>query len=64
MNIFLVGAGGLGNEILKGLALMGVSTDGQAVVTDMKIIKKPNVSTHFLCRYRRRRGEVSKSEEV
>jgi ubiquitin-activating enzyme E1 len=44
MNIFLVGAGALGCEFLKALALMGVSSDGECVVTDDDTIEVSNLS--------------------
>ena len=50
--MFLVGAGALGCEFLKNLALMGVATDGkgQVTVTDDDTIEKSNLSRQFLFR--------------
>jgi len=55
MNIFVVGAGAIGCELLKNFALMGVAcgTDpnkGMCYVTDMDIIEKSNLSRQFLFR--------------
>ena len=50
-NIFLVGAGALGCEFLKNLALMGVSCGGgKLVVTDDDTIERSNLSRQFLFR--------------
>jgi len=50
--VFVVGAGALGCEFLKNLALMGVATGprGQLVVTDDDTIEKSNLSRQFLFR--------------
>jgi len=62
LNVFLVGAGAIGCEMLKNLACMGVATGhassgaGDAgapsgvVVTDMDRIEKSNLSRQFLFR--------------
>lgn len=49
---FVVGAGALGCEFLKNLALMGVSTsdNGCLTVTDDDTIEKSNLSRQFLFR--------------
>lgn len=44
-NIFIVGAGAIGCELLKNLALMGVGT---LQITDMDIIEKSNLNRQFL----------------
>ena len=51
-NVFLVGAGALGCELLKNLALMGVSCGpkGSLTVTDDDVIEKSNLSRQFLFR--------------
>ena len=50
--VFLVGAGALGCELLKNLALMGVSCGpkGSLIVTDDDVIEKSNLSRQFLFR--------------
>ena len=50
--VFLVGAGAIGCEMLKNLALMGVGTagDGAILVTDMDRIERSNLSRQFLFR--------------
>ena len=48
--VFLVGAGALGCEFLKNLALMGVSSNGALIVTDDDVIEKSNLSRQFLFR--------------
>lgn len=50
--VFLVGAGALGCEFLKNLALMGVScgSKGKLVITDDDTIEKSNLSRQFLFR--------------
>ena len=52
LNAFVVGAGALGCEFLKLLAMMGVSCgkDGQLSVTDDDTIEKSNLSRQFLFR--------------
>ncbi len=51
-NVFLVGAGALGCEFLKNMALMGVScgASGRVTVTDDDTIEKSNLSRQFLFR--------------
>ncbi len=50
--VFLVGAGALGCEYLKGISLMGVATGakGKVLVTDMDTIETSNLSRQFLFR--------------
>lgn len=50
--VFVVGAGALGCEFLKNLALMGVScsTEGKLTITDDDVIEKSNLSRQFLFR--------------
>ncbi|VVA16522.1 PREDICTED: ubiquitin-activating enzyme [Prunus dulcis] len=50
--VFLVGSGALGCELLKNLALMGVSCSnhGKLTVTDDDVIEKSNLSRQFLFR--------------
>eukprot|EP01025_Chloroclados_australasicus_P042611 TRINITY_DN4529_c0_g2_i1.p1 TRINITY_DN4529_c0_g2~~TRINITY_DN4529_c0_g2_i1.p1 ORF type:complete len:1048 (-),score=190.46 TRINITY_DN4529_c0_g2_i1:257-3400(-) len=52
MKVFLVGAGALGCEFLKNLALMGVGCGegGLITVTDDDVIEKSNLSRQFLFR--------------
>lgn len=52
LNYFLVGAGALGCEYLKNLAMMGIGcgNGGSVTVTDMDIIEKSNLSRQFLFR--------------
>ena len=52
VNAFVVGAGALGCEFLKLLAMMGVSssTNGKLTVTDDDTIEKSNLSRQFLFR--------------
>ena len=52
LSVFLVGAGALGCELLKNLALMGVATGdgGLVTVTDDDTIEKSNLSRQFLFR--------------
>lgn len=50
-NAFLVGAGAIGCEMLKNLALMGfATTSGTVHVTDMDQIERSNLSRQFLFR--------------
>ncbi|GKY95427.1 hypothetical protein MPSEU_000504200 [Mayamaea pseudoterrestris] len=51
-NVFVVGAGAIGCEILKNLAALGVATGakGRIHVTDMDTIEKSNLSRQFLFR--------------
>ena len=50
--MFLVGAGALGCEFFKNLAMMGLATGttGELVVTDDDVIEKSNLSRQFLFR--------------
>ncbi|KAL8140737.1 hypothetical protein V2J09_006758, partial [Rumex salicifolius] len=50
--VFMVGAGALGCEFLKNLALMGVSCGdhGKLTITDDDVIEKSNLSRQFLFR--------------
>ncbi|ONK61827.1 uncharacterized protein A4U43_C08F34000 [Asparagus officinalis] len=50
--VFIVGAGALGCEFLKNLALMGVccSQKGKLTITDDDVIEKSNLSRQFLFR--------------
>lgn len=52
LNVFLVGAGALGCEFLKNLALTGAccGQDGVLTVTDDDVIEKSNLSRQFLFR--------------
>lgn len=51
LNVFLVGAGAIGCEMLKNFALMGVSSSGGVThCTDMDHIEKSNLSRQFLFR--------------
>lgn len=47
-NIFIVGAGAIGCELLKNLAMIGVNS---ITITDMDIIEKSNLSRQFLFTY-------------
>lgn len=50
-NIFVVGAGAIGCELLKNLSAMGACTSkGRVVVTDMDTIEKSNLSRQLLFR--------------
>lgn len=50
-NVFLVGAGALGCEFLKNMALMGIGCGkGTITVTDDDVIEKSNLSRQFLFR--------------
>lgn len=50
--MFIVGSGALGCELLKNVALMGVSCDnqGKLTITDDDVIEKSNLSRQFLFR--------------
>jgi ubiquitin-activating enzyme E1 len=52
LRVFLVGAGALGCEFFKNLAMMGVATGGggEVTVTDDDVIEKSNLSRQFLFR--------------
>ena len=52
LNIFLIGAGAVGCELLKYFAMMGVSTNqnSKLIVTDNDRIEKSNLSRQFLFR--------------
>jgi molybdopterin/thiamine biosynthesis adenylyltransferase len=57
--ILVVGAGALGNEILKNLALLGV---GNVLVADMDLVENSNLSRSILYRERddgRRKAEIA-----
>lgn len=51
LNIFVVGAGAIGCELLKNFAMMGVGCgNGGLIVTDMDLIEKSNLNRQFLFR--------------
>lgn len=52
LKTFVVGSGAIGCEVLKNLALMGVSTGskGETIITDMDTIEKSNLNRQFLFR--------------
>uniref|UniRef100_A0A8C5LD22 Ubiquitin-like modifier-activating enzyme 6 n=1 Tax=Jaculus jaculus TaxID=51337 RepID=A0A8C5LD22_JACJA len=55
LNIFLVGCGAIGCEMLKNFALLGVGTSkekGMVTVTDPDLIEKSNLNRQFLFRPR------------
>ena len=56
-HILVVGAGALGNEVLKNMALLGI---GNIVVIDMDIIEKSNLSRSVL--FRESDENLSKAE--
>jgi len=47
---FVVGAGALGCEVLKNLAMIGVGTQGLMTITDMDLIERSNLNRQFLFR--------------
>jgi ubiquitin-activating enzyme E1 len=51
-NVFVVGAGIIGNEVLKTLGLMGVATrdQGKIYVMDNGTVNVNHLATHSLCR--------------
>ncbi|CAD8204909.1 unnamed protein product [Paramecium pentaurelia] len=49
-NVFVVGAGAIGCELLKNYALLGVGKNGAIYVTDPDIIENSNLSRQFLFR--------------
>ena len=50
VNSFMVGCGAIGCEMIKNIALIGMSTKGQFVVTDNDLIEKSNLNRQFLFR--------------
>lgn len=50
LNIFLVGSGAIGCELMKNFALMGISTKGKLNICDMDIIERSNLNRQFLFR--------------
>ena len=48
--IFVVGAGAIGCEMLKNLAMCGIGTNGLITVTDNDLIEKSNLNRQFLFR--------------
>ncbi|CAK65149.1 unnamed protein product (macronuclear) [Paramecium tetraurelia] len=49
-DVFVVGAGAIGCELLKNFAMLGVSKNGKIYVTDPDIIKNSNLGRQFLFR--------------
>lgn len=51
LKLFLVGAGALGCEFLKNMAMMGIATgpDGLLTITDDDTIEKSNLSRQVTC---------------
>ncbi|KAI5185086.1 ubiquitin-activating enzyme E1 [Nematocida homosporus] len=58
--LFVVGAGAIGCEYLKNLALLGAGKDKRLVVTDMDAIEKSNLNRQFLFR----EGDISQMKSV
>ena len=54
LNLFVVGSGALGCEILKNIAMMGLSSDADGLVhlTDMDTIELSNLNRQFLFRFK------------
>lgn len=51
VNIFQVGAGAIGCELLKNFAMIGLAGgEGEVIVTDMDTIEKSNLNRQFLFR--------------
>ncbi|KAI9727899.1 MAG: hypothetical protein M1828_005304 [Chrysothrix sp. TS-e1954] len=50
LNVFLVGAGAIGCEMLKNWAMMGLGSKGSISVTDMDQIERSNLNRQFLFR--------------
>lgn len=52
MKIFVVGAGAIGCEIMKNLAMLGVGSQGDGVIylTDPDVIEVSNLNRQFLFR--------------
>lgn len=52
VNSFMVGCGAIGCEVLKNIALMGVSRKGKFTVTDNDVIERTNLTNQLLFRER------------
>lgn len=51
LRYFIVGAGAIGSELLKNLAMMGIGCgNGGVTITDMDLIEKSNLNRQFLFR--------------
>lgn len=50
LNVFLVGAGAIGCEVLKNWAMLGLGSKGHITVTDNDSIEKSNLNRQFLFR--------------
>ena len=50
VNSFMVGCGAIGCEMIKNIALIGMSTKGQFTITDNDLIEKSNLNRQFLFR--------------
>lgn len=52
LNLFIVGAGEVGCELLKNFAMMGISTNANSLITvsDHDLIEKSNLNMQFLFR--------------
>ena len=52
LNIFIIGAGAIGCELLKNFSLMGISTekDKETIITDNDLIETSNLNRQFLFR--------------
>ena len=57
----MVGAGAIGCELLKNLAMLGVGTqlDGEIILTDPDIIENSNLNRQFLFREKHLRNPKS-----
>ena len=69
LNIFIIGAGALGCELLKNFSLMGISTEknSQTIITDNDIIETSNLNRQFLFRQKdigKSKSKIAKSQAI
>ena len=59
--LFMVGSGAIGCELLKNYAMLGVGAEGQLILTDPDIIEVSNLSRQFLFREKHLRQPKSQT---
>ena len=64
LNLFIIGAGAVGCELLKNFAMMGISTDENSLltITDHDLIEKSNLNRQFLFKEKDIINNKSKAE--
>jgi molybdopterin/thiamine biosynthesis adenylyltransferase len=60
-NLFMIGAGAIGCELLKNYAMLGLGTSGKILLTDPDVIEVSNLNRQFLFREKHLRKPKSQT---